>query len=198
MATTERGIYTGMLDVYAAKMTSDDTSSAKPTYDAPQLLGMGIEVSITPNYAEGELYASNVVARRQKRITSYSVKINTETMPPDMVAYALGRETDTNGVQIIAGGNKPGKLAVGFIRTKDNGAREAWWLYKGELSEASVSAKTGTGSVEYQTPALEGTFDRRVFDNRLAAVADEESGEGVKAIIDKWFEKVYETDASAS
>ena len=86
-----KGIYTGMLDVYVAKMTGTDSASSKPTYGAPQVLGMGIEVSITPNYAEGELYASNAVARRAKSIVSYGITINTEAMDPALVAYATGR-----------------------------------------------------------------------------------------------------------
>ena len=188
---SQRGIYTGMLDVYMAKMLTDDTSASAPTYDAPKLLGMGIEVSITPNYIEGELYASNVAARRAKRINNYAVKINTESMPPELVAYATGRTVDKNGVQMVAGGNRPGKIALGFVRTKDNGKKECWWLYKGELAEAAVTAKTGTGSIEYQTPALEGTFDRRIYDNLLAAVADEEDPNVDASVIQNWMSQVY-------
>ena len=33
-----KGIYTGMLDVYVAKMTGTDSASSKPTYGAPQVL----------------------------------------------------------------------------------------------------------------------------------------------------------------
>lgn len=178
-------------------MLTADTSAAKPTYDAPRILGMGIEVSITPNYAEGELHASNTVARRTKRITSYSIKLNTATMEPDMVAYALGRRQDSNGVQLIGGDNVPRAVAIGFVRTRDTGKREAWWIYKGELAEAAVSAKTSSGSIEYQTPSLEGTFDRRIWDNELAVVADEELASVPASVISGWFNAVYEAGAVA-
>ena len=193
-----RGIFTGMLDVYVAKMLTDDSASTKPTYGAPQVLGMGIEVSITPNYAEGELYASNVVARRTRRITSYSVTINTEAMDPALVAYATGRTKDANGAQLIKGDNVSGKVALGLVRTKDNGAKEYWWLYKGELAEAAVSARTSTASIEYQTPSLEGTFDRRVFDNALAVVMDEEDSSASAEAMANWFAQVYEADGAAT
>lgn len=193
----ERGIYTGMLDVYVAKMLTEDSTASAPTYDAPKMLGMGIEVTITPNYIEGELYASNVAARRAKRINNYTVKINTESMPPELVAYATGRTVDSNGVQIIAGSNRPGKIALGFTRTKDNGKKECWWLYKGELAEAAVTAKTASGSIEYQTPALEGTFDRRIHDDMLAAVVDEEDASVKPATIQNWMAKVYEKGDAA-
>ena len=192
-----KGIYTGMLDVYVAKMTGTDSASSKPTYGAPQVLGMGIEVSITPNYAEGELYASNAVARRAKSIVSYGITINTEAMDPALVAYATGRVKDANGVQVIKGGNVSGKIALGFVRTKDNGTKEFWWLYKGELAEAAVTAKTSTGSIEYQTPSLEGTFDRRIYDDALACIVDEEDTGIASGVLDNWFTQVYEPEGAA-
>lgn len=190
-----RGIYTGMLDVWVARMIGEDTVAHKPTYDVPQVLGMGIEVTITPAYQEGSQYASNVIAARTRRINNYGVTINTASMDPAIVAYATGRTMDVNGVQMIAGSNQPGKIALGFVRTKDNGKKELWWLYKGELSEAEVSARTATDSLEYQTPVLEGTFDRRVHDDMLAVVADEDDANVSPTVIANWMSAVYEPDA---
>ena len=51
--------------------------------------------------------------------------------------------------------------------------------------------------MEYQTPTLEGTFVRRVYDDALAAVVEtggEDIGESVES---GWFTQVYETAAAA-
>lgn len=55
------GIFTGVLDVYVARYATEDTTAAAPTYDPPKVLGASIEVTITPQYAEATLEASNRV-----------------------------------------------------------------------------------------------------------------------------------------
>lgn len=79
---TPRGYFTGILDVYVAKMLTPDSSAAKPTYDTPRVLGMGIEVTITPQYREGQLYASNRLARNKKVIDHYDIKFNADVVSP--------------------------------------------------------------------------------------------------------------------
>lgn len=192
-----QGVYTGMLDVYAAKILSDDKANAKPTYGAPVCVGAGIEVTITPSYREGKLDASNVVARRQKTIASYGVTMHTDVIDPAMQAYLTGRTTDANGVQVIDGQQESGGVAIAFVRTKDNGKKEYWWLLKGQFSEATVTAKTSTDSVEYQTPSLEGTFDRRICDGRLATVADEDDARIPGTVFKNWLSAVYDGDGTA-
>ena len=46
------GYFTGILDLYYAPMTTEDTSSAAPVYDDPKVLAKSIEVTITPTYRE--------------------------------------------------------------------------------------------------------------------------------------------------
>lgn len=86
------GIFTGVLDVYVARYATEDTTAAAPTYDPPKVLGASIEVTITPQYAEATLEASNRVVRRSKRIKAYSIKANVDTVSPEMKDYVLGRK----------------------------------------------------------------------------------------------------------
>lgn len=195
---TERGYYTGMLDVYVAKLKTEDTAAAAPTYDTPQMLGMGIEVTITPQYREGALHASNRAVRRQKLIDRYEVKCNTDALKADVLAMVLGRTTDGGGVQVVGGGNRPPEIALGFVRTRDDGSKEYWWLLKGKMQEGASTAKTSEDNIEYQTPTLEGTFDRRIFDDALAVVADSDDKSISAATLSGWFGKVYEPTAAAA
>ena len=103
--------------------------------------------------------------------------------------------TPKNGVQIIKGGNEPARLAIGFALTLDNGEKELWWLYKGQFAEPSVIGKTDADKFEYQTPNIEGTFIRRIYDDALAAVV-ETGVTGVGAsVATSWFTAVYEAEA---
>ena len=172
------GYYYGILDVYYAIMKTEDTAAAAPTYEDPAVLAKSIEVTITPAYREGKLYASNATVRDKKKIDSYGLNA------------ILGRIKDKNGVQIIKGGNEPAKLAIAFALTLDNGEKELWWLYKGQFAEPSVTGKTDADKIDYQTPTIEGTFIRRVYDDALAAVV-ETGVTGVGATVETgWFTEV--------
>lgn len=186
------GYYYGILDVYYAIMKTEDTATAAPTYEVPAVLAKSIEVTITPAYREGKLYASNATVRDKKKIDSYGVKLNVDKIPAAVLNAILGRIKDKNGVQIIKGGNEPAKLAIAFALTLDNGAKELWWLYKGQFAEPSVTGKTDADKINYQTPTIEGTFIRRVYDDALAAVV-ETGVTGVGATVETgWFTEVYE------
>lgn len=191
------GEFTGVLDVYVAKRKTADTAASLPTYDAPRVLGMGIEVTITPTYKEGELNASNRVVRKRKRVERYTVKVNMANVKPENKNYVLGRVTDANGVVILGGEDAEDvECAIGLCRTKDNGAKELWWLYRGAFSEGDTSGKTDTpGSYEYQTQTLEAVCDRRIHDGKLAMVVDSDDPTVTASVVDKWFETVYEAAA---
>lgn len=188
------GYFTGILDLYYATMTTEDTSSAAPVYDTPKVLAKSIEVTITPTYREGKLHASNATVRNQKRIDTYTVSLHVDKVPYNVTSEILGRSVDGNGVQIIKGGNTPPNLALGFACTLDDGSKELWWLYKGTFSEISKSASTEADAIEYQTPTIEGTFVRRMNDDALAATV-ETSAEGIGADVEtSWFTTVYEEE----
>ncbi len=194
------GIFTGILDVMVAKITTPDSATAAPTYDTPRVLGQGIEVTISPQYAEGELNASNVVVRRAKKVQKYNIKTGVASVLPETLNYVLGRQKDANGVVILGGeAVETPYMAVGLARTKDNGAKELWWLYKAQFSEPETSGKTEVvGNIEYQTPTLEAVCDRRIYDKRLGMVVDSDD-EGIpESVIADWFKQVYEaTDTKA-
>lgn len=199
MAETAKkiGYFEGVLDLHYAIMTGEDTSAAAPTYGEPKVLAKSIEVTVTPRYREGSLYASNAAVRREKRIDGYDVSMNVDQVLAEIRAEITGRKTDKNGVQIITGSQEAPYVALGFAQTKDNNGQELWWIYKGKFSESERTARTRGENIEYQTPTLTGQFDRRIFDDALAAIVDSDA-EGVSdGIVKGWFNAVYETDQDA-
>ncbi len=185
------GYFDGVLDVYYAVMKQDDTSGAAPVYDTPHVLAKSIEITITPSYREGKMYASNATVRSAKRIDTYGVSMHVDKIPAAVLNEILGRTVDEKGVQLIRGSDIPPHVAIGFACTLDDGSRELWWLYKGTFSEITKTAKTASESIEYQTPTIEGTFVRRMDNDLLAAVVDT-SVEGVdETVTGGWFSSVY-------
>ena len=190
------GYFYGVLDIYYAVMKTPDGPKVKPTYDPYEVLGKTIEVTITPNYKEGKVFASNVATRNEKRVDSYTVSINLDKVPYAVREEILGRMKDSNGVQIIKGSQIAPYVAIAFALTLDDGSVELWTLYKGKFSEMSQTGHTDSDSMTYQHPTIEATFIRRECDDALAAIAataDENVMETVEA---GWFEQVYEVPAA--
>ena len=74
-------------------MTSPDLMNADPEYGTPKVAGKSIEISVTPNYKENKVYASNVATRREQVVDSYSVQLNLDQIIPERRAELLGRLT---------------------------------------------------------------------------------------------------------
>ncbi|MDL2317662.1 hypothetical protein LJC74_01020 [Eubacteriales bacterium OttesenSCG-928-A19] len=188
----DEGYYEGVLDLYYALMTTQDTATSAPVYEKPQVLAKSIEVTITPAYREGKLHASNATVRNIKRIDTYGVKLNVAKIAYNNIQRVMGRAKDSNGVQIVTGSAIVPYLALGFACTLDDGTKEFWWLYKGNFAELTKSAKTLGEKTEYQTPTVEGTFIRRQDNDALAAIADTADKSIPQSTIDGWYEAVYE------
>ena len=193
--TPAPGYFYGVADVYIAFMTTPDTASTAPAYGVPQALGKSIEIGLKPRYREGRLDASNMVVRRKKKIDGYDVSLNLDDISAALQATMFARTTDAKGVQVLTGDTDPAKCALGLCFTRDNGHRELWWLLKGEFYEPEKSGKTDSDKIEYQTPKVEGAFDRRMNDHRLCAILDEDSATADATIAAGWFTQVYETAA---
>lgn len=186
------GYYTGVLDIYYAPITKAENATTKPTYGVPKVLGKTIEVTITPNYKEGSVYASNIATRNEKRVDSYTVSLNVDKLSYAVRKELLGRTQDKKGVQIIKGGQKAPDVAIGFAITLDDGNKELWWLYKGTFAEPTNTAHTDSSSITYQHPTIEGKFIRRECDDALAAVVDTADSSVADNVKTDWLQSVYE------
>ena len=186
------GYFYGILDIYVALMSTQDSPSTNPTYGNYQVMGKTIEAQITPNYKEGKVYASNVATRNEKRVDSYTVSLNLDKIPYAMREKILGRYKDLNGVQIVKGSQKAPFVAIAFALTLDDGSLELWTLYKGKFSEPTQVGHTDSDNMTYQHPTIEATFIRRECDDALAAIAATADANVLETVKNNWFTRVYE------
>ena len=185
------GYFTGVLDLYWAEMTTEDTATTAPVYGTPAVLGRTIEVTITPVTKEGKVYASNVATRNEDRIVGYDVSINPDAIDAETLAAIVGRTTES-GVQMVKSGQTAPWVAIGFAATRDDDTKEYWWLYKGKFAELTKTAQTDSDSMNYQHPTIEATFVRREWDDSLAAIVATADTSIPATVITDWFQQVYE------
>ena len=190
------GYFYGILDIYFALMATEDSSASKPTYGAYQVMGKTIDAQIVPNYKEGKVYASNVATRSEKRVDTYTVTLNLDKIPYAVREVLLGRHKDSNGVQIIKGGQHAPNVAIAFALTLDDGSKELWTMYKGKFAEPTQNGHTDSDTMTYQHPTIEGTFVRREYDDALAAVVATADASVADSVKTDWFQQVYESPAA--
>lgn len=191
------GYFDGVLDIIFAVVETPGTSTAAPKYGTPEVMGHSMEVTITPVYKEGKVYASNALQRHKKVIDAYEVKVKVDQILNAARKKILARKVDKNNVQIISDKNDPPEVAIGFALTLDDGSKELWWLYRGKFSENEVTAKTQEDKFEYQHPTVSARFERRIHDHNLAAIVNTNDLGENSPVESGWFTQVYEPSFEA-
>ena len=150
------GLYTGVGDVYIAKMTTEDTTAQAPVYNTPILAAEAVSIGLTPVYAEGTQSASNRTIRKVKILKGMDPVIEYPRMKQDVYAMLLGHELDANGGE-AGGDTRAPVVAVGVCATRDDGTCLMRWIYKVTFSEAARTDTTEEeGQVAYTIPTIEG------------------------------------------
>lgn len=191
----QEGYFYGILDIYFALMATADTAAAAPTYGDFEVMGKTIEATITPNYKEAKVHASNATTRNEKRVDTYTVSLNLDKIPFAVREKLLGRMKDANGVQIIKGGQRAPQVAIAFALTLDDGSLELWTLYKGTFAEHAQTGHTDSDTMTFQHPTIEATFVRRTYDDALAAIVATADKSVPDTVRTNWFHNVYEAAA---
>lgn len=143
--------YIGLRKPIIAKLTEGG-------YDEPFAFGKAISMQVTPNYAEGSLYADDGQAEYDKEFSYAEVVLNTSTIP--IVAYEkmFGHQVGEKNVKFNAD-DQNNDVGVGWISLeKVNGVRTfiGNFLYKVKFSEPSEDYATKGESIEYKTPSITG------------------------------------------
>lgn len=161
------------------------------TYSEPFTCGKAIQIDITPQYAEGSLYADDVKAEYDKEFKYADITLNTSTLPVKAHEVMFGH-TVIEGDETITFRADDEAAYVGFgfrVAEKVDGVRKytASWLYKVKFTEGQESYKVKGDNIEYQTPSITGQAmalsngqwkEVKMFATETEAIAwlDEKSG----------------------
>ena len=144
----------GLSKPYIAKYVSDGN------YSDGMSLGEGISTEVTPNYAEGGLYADNAQKESVKEFTSADLTIGTTTVPKAAVPIMFGHAVESStGDETSNANDSAGYIGYGFIVKKVDGGvftYQACVLLKVQMAEGTESYETKGDSVTFQTPTLSG------------------------------------------
>ena len=143
--------YVGLRKPIIAKLTGSG-------YDEPFAFGKAIGLQVTPNYAEGSLYADDGQAEYDKEFSYAEVTLNTSTIPIEAYEKMFGHQVGEKNVKFNAD-DQNNDVGVGWISVeKVNGVRTfiGNFLNKVKFSEPSEDYATKGESIEYKTPSITG------------------------------------------
>lgn len=121
--------------------------------------GKATNTSVTPEYAEGSLYADNQEAEYLKEFKRAVVTVGTDTLPAIAKTVVFGHCVNDEGEE-ISNSNDGGKyVGYGFIsREVINGVSKymACILLKVKFNEGEESYETKGDSIVFKTPSISG------------------------------------------
>lgn len=127
-------------------------------YDAPATLGQAVNVKISVNKAEGELYGDDVMVESDSEFSSATIDLGVTTVPvafhQSMFGHTTSEEETTYSVN-----DTPPEGGFGIIGVeKVDGKRKfvANFFPRAKFSEPDSEYETKSGSISYKTPSISG------------------------------------------
>lgn len=133
---------------------------AEGTYDKPIQMGKAIGVNVSPNYAEGSLYADDEQAEYDKEFAYADITLNTSTVPIEVSEVMFGHTANEDKTGLTYNRDDQTEyVGVGWIsQEKVDGKRKfiGNFLTKAKFSEPSEEYATKGENIEYKTPSISG------------------------------------------
>ena len=140
--------------MYAPLSTTGSTYSA-----GPAKLAGAINVKADITYADGKLYADDVLQEEDKTFVSGKLTMTVDDDDLTIFAPLLGQTTDPTDGVVSSIDDTPVAIGVGYIVKKSGTNPYRVKFYpKVVLSDFDTEAKTKEDKIEYVTPSVEATI----------------------------------------
>lgn len=148
----------GAINAIWAKMESDASSSALPTYATQTYALDGVnESNDTINYAEGSAYGDNKKKINIKEFSDGSIAAKFVWLPVDTASAILGTATDGENGQSFGGEDDPPYGGYGFISNRMDSNKNKFYevvfypKVQGSASSESYKTKENSITLEYDS-----------------------------------------------
>lgn len=154
--------FVGLAHPVMAKRTVGDNGAV--TYTNGFICGKAISLDITPNYAEGELYADNAQAEYDKQFTYADMTLGTSNLPIECesvifnhtVTDAAGSNPKTVSFKASDEVSEIGFGVVLFSLVNGDAQYIACWMPRVKMTPAGGSYETKGDSITFASESLEG------------------------------------------
>ena len=181
----------GISNLHIAKITGEE--GGKLTYDTPFAVPGAVSLSADPEGETTPFYADNITYYIATSNQGYTGDLEIAMAVEKILTDILGQQKDKNGAIIESSDdiNSPFAL-MGEIEGDIHKRRFIY--YNCTLARPSTEMNTKEESLEPQTDTLAITMSPRSTDNAIKAII--EPSDTNSEVYNKFYEKVYEKDAS--
>ena len=181
-----------------AKMTTEDTATAAPTYGSVTPAPGVMSININPNGSLETLFADDGPMETASTLGRIEVEIQKNALTTQNKADLLGHEIDSKGAIVYGDSDVPPYVAIGFRTLKSNGKYRYVWLYKGKFNEPEDQNETKGDSINFQADTINGQFTKLSYAYTINGKRvrpwkyeiDAEHEDADADTIGKWFEAV--------
>lgn len=188
----------GVSNFHYAIMTTEDTLTTPPTYDAVKSAPGIMSININPNASVDTLFADDGPFETATTIGQVEVEVQKNNLSTENKADLLGKTIDAKGGLISSSTDIPPWVAIGFRSLKSNGKYRYCWLYKGKFQDPEDNNETKGDSINWQSDTITGNFVRLVYEQTYQGRTiapykyemDEDDEDIDTATITGWFDDV--------
>lgn len=188
----------GVSNFHYAIMTTEDTLTTPPAYDAVKSAPGIMSININPNASVDTLFADDGPFETATTIGQVEVEVQKNNLSTENKADLLGKTIDTKGGLISSSTDIPPWVAIGFRSLKSNGKYRYCWLYKGKFQDPEDNNETKGDSINWQSDTITGNFVRLVYEQTYKGRTiapykyemDEDDEDIDTATITGWFDDV--------
>lgn len=181
----------GLSNVHVAKMLIGENGTI--TYDKPFAIPGAVNLSLDAEGEETPFYADNVKYYNSYANNGYSGDLEIADIPEKFRTDILGETKDKNGALIERTDAEIAPFALMYQIEGDQKGRRCVY-YNTTVSRPSTEASTTEDAKEPKTDTLSITTSARNTDKKVRAILEE--NETNKVIYDKFYDSVYEEDAT--
>ena len=188
-----KGYKVNIKNLHYAILIKDDETGVEygPIKRLPRLM----EVTVTPNILEGELYEEGKLADKEVQLSNLVVSMNLSKLSLAERAEWQGYEYE-GGVVEEGVDNKAPYIALAWEVETNGKSSEFIWLYKGKLTPPTDELKQREGNITYNTNNTNLTFIPRDYDGKIRKLADGNDESIDQTVITNWFKQVPGTVAA--
>ena len=188
----------GVSNFHYAKMTTEETLTTLPVYDAPVSAPGLMSLNINPNASIDTLFADDGPFETAATNGQIEVEIQKNALSTTNKVDLLGKTVDTKGGIISSDTDVPPWVAIGFKSLKSNGKYRYVWLYKGKFSDPEDNNETKGDSINWQSDTITGNFVKLMYEYTSGTKTihpwkyemDEEDDAADATVIAGWFTAV--------
>lgn len=194
-----KGVAIGLTNLLFCKLLTDDVTTGKATYDAPERILGAITATFSPNAGNDTLFADDGPYDTASSLGAMSLELNVADIPAEQRASILGQTYDaTRGILISKSTDTPPWLAVGMSVKKSNGAERYLWYLKGKFAAPDDNNQTKADSINWNTPTISGNFVKRDCDDQWRVSCDTDDEGVIAAVKDDFFESPNVSDIAVA